>query len=41
MLKPVIYNRDGNYLSYGLKFFPEPANSYMNDAQYKWLENFA
>lgn len=38
MLKPVMYNRDGNYLSYGLKVFPDqPAVERERDNRYEWL----
>lgn len=37
-LRPVIYSRNGNFLSYGMKFFPErPAVEVERDNRYSWL----
>lgn len=40
-LKPFIYKRNGNYSSYGLKFFPDPITSAQLIEQYPWLTNFS
>jgi hypothetical protein len=39
MLKPVIYSRNGNYLSYGLKFFPRMPEELRNhEPRFDWVE---
>jgi len=38
MLKPIVYNRRGQYRSYGLKFFPPPAEKLIEtDPRLKWV----
>lgn len=39
-LKPFIYNRDNNYHSYGLKFFPHPCNNMKVIQEFSWLKQF-
>jgi hypothetical protein len=38
MLKPIVYNYRGRYQSYGLKFFPPPAEKLIEtDLRLKWV----
>jgi hypothetical protein len=37
ILKPVTYNRNGNYLSYGTKFVPRPEDCLLSEEQWKFV----
>jgi len=42
LLRPVVYNRNGRFLSYGLKFFPAvPTVEAPLDNRYGWLSQYA
>ena len=40
ILKPITYNRKGNYLSYGVKAVPRPEDCRLNDQQNRLIELF-
>jgi len=40
ILKPIVYNRGGNYLSYGSKFVPNPADMQLTDQQQRMVQLF-
>jgi len=40
ILKPITYNRKGNYLSYGVKCVPKPEDCNLNNEQKKLFELF-
>lgn len=40
MLKPFIYNKNGNYHAYGLKFFPDALNKENLQKEFKWMQMF-
>ncbi len=37
MLKPVVYQRKGTYLGYGLKFFPRDIMDVLDEPRYDWI----
>lgn len=39
-LKPMIYNRDGNYIGYGLKLFPDPSTAMLAEDRFSWRQHF-
>lgn len=40
MLKPIVYQRNGSYLGYGLKFFPREVHGlFKTDARLKWVDD--
>lgn len=41
ILKPIIYQRDGNYLSYGMKLVPRAEDIPLNEEQRGFLTLFA
>ena len=40
IIKPVIYNRSNNYLSYGLKIVPRPEEMLLSDQQLTFIDLF-
>lgn len=40
LLKPIVYNNRGNYLSYGLKIVPSPAEMELSDEQTRMIDLF-
>lgn len=37
MLKPVIYNKDGDFIGYGLKFWPKEITELLNGEHFQWI----
>ena len=40
MLRPVVYSRKGQYLGYGLKFWPRDTSALLASGSYEWLADY-
>lgn len=40
MLKPVVYSRKGQYVGYGLKFWPRDTGALLREDRYEWIAGY-